>query len=238
MPVSSYFTNWAPGAPCDLCDTFAESHAVLTGDVGTYSSMLGSVLLSAGGFSFSRSLLSISSVGGVGWSFGLNYLSTTTVDGLIGKGFNFPQYMRLEEEADGDVVLVTSDNIRQTFEESAGVYTAAAENSTLAVLTRAGTGAGDEFTLTSNAGAVTKLYGFDAAISTPGRIKSVTDRFGSEQTYVWQSTGGVDQLTSVTDSYGRTIIYRTGARDSTIASKRLKTSWGASSISSTTATDT
>ena len=71
-----------------------------------------------------------------------------------------------------------------------------------------GSGASEEFVLTSAKGVVTRFFGFDEAIETPGRLKSITDRYGSTQTYNWAHTSGLDQLTSVTDSYGRTVTYR------------------------------
>jgi hypothetical protein len=54
-----------------------------------------SVLLSSGSFSFRRDLLAISAVNGISWGFGLNYLAGNGIDDVLGKGFNFPQNLRL-----------------------------------------------------------------------------------------------------------------------------------------------
>ncbi|MCE9552379.1 MAG: hypothetical protein K8T91_03255 [Planctomycetes bacterium] len=167
-----------------------------------------SVILSSGAFTFGLPLLSIDSLGGLGWGFDLNYLSSNGLDGMTGLGFNFPQNLRLEELLSGDVELLSGDNGQDLFIENAGDYVPAVNNNTQATLTRAGSGASDEFTLTASDGTVTKFFGFDGALDTPGRIKSITDRHGSQQTYVWTVTSGMDQLTSVTDSYGRTVEYR------------------------------
>ena len=74
-----------------------------------------SVLLSSGQFTWQKALLSIDALGGVGWSFGLNYLGNSGVDSILGKGVNFPQEARLVELPNGDVDLLTGATTRESF---------------------------------------------------------------------------------------------------------------------------
>jgi RHS repeat-associated protein len=158
-------------------------------------------------FSFKRSLLSISAINGISWEFGLDYLAGNGVNGIVGKGFNFPQNLQLQPSG-SNVQLLTGQNTLDLFiQTSPGVYAPASNNTTQAELYRSGSGATDTFTMKSSAGTVTNFFGFDAPIATPGCPQSITDRYGSTQTYQWQSLGGVNQLLSVTDSYGRSINY-------------------------------
>ena len=192
----------------------AESASSNSGSAGTFvDSSCGcgqctSTLLSSGQMSFNLPLLSVSALGNSSWCFGLNYLSGNGIDGIFGRGFNYPQNLRLNELGNGDVELLSGDNTAELFTaDGSGNYTPAANTNTRAVLTRAGTGVNDEFSLTASDGTVSKFFGFDVAITTKGRLKSVSDRFGSDQTYTWTQTSGVDQLTDVTDSYGRKVTY-------------------------------
>ena len=99
------------------------------------------VLLSAGMFAFRRSLLSIGAVGNVNWSFSLDYLAGNGVDGIIGKGFNFPQSLHLELLPGGDVQMASGQNTLELFlQTSPGVYAAAPGNNTRAELYRSGSG--------------------------------------------------------------------------------------------------
>ena len=75
-----------------------------------------SVLLSSGQFSFRLPLLSIESQGGIGWSFGLDYLSQNAPGGILGDGFNFPQNLHLELDVTNvDVHLLTGENTEEIF---------------------------------------------------------------------------------------------------------------------------
>ena len=166
------------------------------------------MLLSSGQFVWNRSLLSIDALRGTGWSFSLRYLPDNNIDDFIGKNWNFPQNQHLIELTGGDVQLVNANHTRETFQDTGGGSFSSQNNETMSFLTRAGSGASDEFTMTSWDGTVTKFFAFDPAITTPGRLKSITDRFSNEQTYTWTNTAGVDQLLDVTDSYGRVVEYR------------------------------
>ena len=56
------------------------------------------MLLSSGQFTFKIPLLSVSALGGMGWSLGLNYLSDNDIESVLGVGFNFPQNIFLTED--------------------------------------------------------------------------------------------------------------------------------------------
>jgi RHS repeat-associated protein len=142
------------------------------------------------------------------WAFNLKYLSNSQSSGLLGPGFNYSPNLHLEEVV-GGIDLWTGEFTNERFEEVApGVYAPAADNNSQATLRIMGSGSAERFVLTSNKGVVTIFYGFDGAIDTPGRVESITDRFGNHQSYDWIRTGTVDQLASVTDAYGRTVEYR------------------------------
>lgn len=174
-----------------------------------------SVLLDTGAFVFKRALVSIPSIGGLQWFFGINYQHNSDVDGILGEHFNYPQNVYLKEDPnDSNLVgLFTAENMVQQFNRDAsGRYWPAAGNSTASILTRSGAGASDELALHAPEGTVTRFYGLDVAVSEQGRIKSITDRYGNQQTYAWnaQAIGGgqtLMQLTKVTDGYGRDIDY-------------------------------
>lgn len=166
-----------------------------------------STMLYSGQFKFQKTLASISSIG-AGWALDLNYLAGNGNDGILGKGFNYPQNIHLEKLPGGNVQLVTGYQTRSDFNKTGpNTYEPTADNNTRAVLTRTGSGTNDEFTLTNSTGTVTQFYGFDPAVNTPGRVKSITDRHGNEQSYVWTRVGSQDQVETVTDSYGRTVTY-------------------------------
>ena len=159
-------------------------------------------------FAFQRDLMSVAAVGDISWGFSLDYLAGNGVDGILGKGFNFSQNLRLELLPGGNVQLASGFNTLELFVNSGpGLYRAPPTNNTRAELYRSGSGASDQFTLRASDGTVTMFYGFDAPIATPGRPKTITDRYGNQYSYVWQRVGRLDQVTSVTDSYGRTIQY-------------------------------
>jgi YD repeat-containing protein len=84
---------------------------------------------------------------------------------------------------------------------------------TSSLLARSGDGPTEEYTLSSRHGVVSKFFGFDPSMPTPGRVKTITDRYGNSQLYQWQlaSEPGpcpLVQLARVTDPYGRQIVYR------------------------------
>ena len=159
--------------------------------------------------------MSIPSIGGLRWFFGINYQHDNDVDEILGQNFNYPQNVYLKEDpSNSDIVgLFTGENMVEQFNrDSSGRYWPGAENNTASILTRSGTGATDEFALHSPEGAVTRFFGLDAAVPEQGRIKSITDRYGNQQSYAWnaQDIGGgqkLMQLTRVTDGYGRDIDY-------------------------------
>jgi len=61
--------------------------------------------------------LSLSAIGGVGWSFSLNYLSDSNVDDVLGLGFNFPQNMVLEEDTNFVELLRGNNTQGERFDE-------------------------------------------------------------------------------------------------------------------------
>ncbi len=160
-----------------------------------------SVLLSSGSFSFRRKLLSLEALNGISWNFGLDYLADNGVNDILGKGFNYPQNLRLVAGSGGNVILASGQNTLDTFLPSGGGYIADQYNCTQAELSHSGS----LFTLRASDGTVSLFNDFTTA--TPGRVKSITDRYGNQQTYVWQAVGPLSQLVSVTDSYGRTLQY-------------------------------
>jgi hypothetical protein len=168
-----------------------------------------SVVLSSGQFTWRTDLLSIDALGGAGWSFGLNYLGNSGVDSILGKGFDFPRELRLVELPNGNVDLLTGGMTRESFLRTGpNTYAPAEDNNALAELIRSGSGEKDEFTLIASSGTRTNFFGFDPAIASPGRLKSITDRYGSQQTHTWQRMGELDQVASITDTYGRSVQYR------------------------------
>lgn len=169
-----------------------------------------STVISSGQFRLQIPLLSAGAFRVGAWQFGIEYLRHNGIDGVLGPNVNFTQNLHIENE-DGDIVLVTADNLRERFEwneNSQNPQYSSELNNTAAVLTPSAPPPQDEFTLTSSRGIVTKFHGFGVAITTPGRIKSSTDRYGNTQVFVWTRNGTVDQLLEVTDGYGRKITYR------------------------------
>lgn len=165
-------------------------------------------MLATGEFIFSLDLLSAPAIGGGSWRFSLQYLSNNGVSDIVGLYWNYSQNYQLVQLPNGDIVLMTPDNLQETFIYNGNGQWLSGYNSTQATLVEINAGsANDTFILTSNAGTVTEFYGFYSSITTPGRMKSTTDRYGNSQTLAWTATGGVVQLASVTDAYGRTITY-------------------------------
>ena len=193
---------------CRRCQDGHCEHIYVTGACPAGWTTVGSVLLSSGQFIWSLPLLSIPTVGSGGWGFGLSYLPGNDIDGILGKNFNFTQNLFLIDLG-GNVQLVMDDNTRETFALQGDGSYSSANNNTASILTRTDSGSpGDKFTLVSPDGTTSVFFGFDGSISTPGRIQSVTDRFGNGQTFVWQNTSGMIQVSSVTDTYGRVVNYR------------------------------
>jgi len=116
-----YCSNCAPSClsdtptRCECPPAGAEGKASDSANCG--STTRHSVLLSSGQFSFDLPLLSIDSVGGIGWAFSLSYLSENAEGRILGNGFNFPQNLRLELDAVDDVHLLTGDNTEEIFIE-------------------------------------------------------------------------------------------------------------------------
>ena len=171
----------------------------------------GSVQLPSGRFVHNIPLLALSALGEGGWKMDLDYYPDLGLNSLLGKNFNFPQSAQLIDLESGGVAnieLLTSQNTREMFTFIGFNQYGSTTNNAAAILVRGGTGINDEFTLSAADGTVSKFYGFDDLITTPGRLKSITDRHGNQQTYAWINTEGIDQLVTVTDSYGRSIEYR------------------------------
>jgi RHS repeat-associated protein len=183
----------------------AETNSSSTGCAGqfTTSKCGSSVLLSSGAFSFRRKLLSVAAVNNISWEFGIDYLAGNGVNDILGKGFNFPQYLRLVPGAGGNVVLATGENTLDTFVPSGSGYAADPYNCTQAEL--AHSESGPYFLLYASDGSVTTFHDFTA--TTPGRLVRIADRYANTQSYEWQVAGTLCQLTSVTDAYGRVINY-------------------------------
>ncbi len=174
----------------------------------TSTSQSNSVMLATGEFIFSLDLLSAPAIGGGSWQLSLQYLSNNGVDDLVGLYWNYSQNYQLSQLPNGDIVLTTPDNLQETFIYNGNGQWLSGYNSTQATLVEINAGtANDTFILTSNAGTVTEFFGFYSSITTPGRMKSTTDRYGNSQTLTWTSTAAVPQLTSVADAYGRTTTY-------------------------------
>ncbi len=174
----------------------------------TSTSQSNSVMLATGEFIFSLDLLSAPAIGGGSWQLSLQYLSSNGVDDIVGMFWNYSQNYQLIQLPNGDIVLTTPENLQETFISNGNGQWLSGYNSTQATLVEINAGtANDTFILTSNAGTVTEFFGFYSSITTPGRMKSTTDRYGNSQTLTWTSTAGVPQLTSVADAYGRTTTY-------------------------------
>jgi len=164
-------------------------------------------MLATGEFIFSLDLLSAAAIGQGSWKFSLQYLSNNGVSDIVGLYWNYSQNYQLVQLPNGDIILLTPDNLQETFIYNGNGWLSG-YNSTQATLVEINAGtANDTFILTSNAGTVTEFFGFYSSITTPGRVKSITDRYGNGQSLTWASVGGVMQLSSVTDSYGRTTNY-------------------------------
>jgi hypothetical protein len=209
--MSSYYgtLNFCPSTvgTCPAQGAEAKASSSVPACSLTGGSCGSSVLLSAGAFSFRLNLVSISAINGVSRAFGLDYLAGNGINDILGIGFNYTQNLRLVPIS-GGVQLASGGNTLDTFTTTDGMtYTADEYNCTQAELTRSGSGATDQFMLSASDGTVSTFAGIDVGVMTPGRLLSVADRYGNTQTYSWTNTAGISQLTSITDSYGRTINF-------------------------------
>lgn len=211
-----YFQSVPSGCPCSPTTGGQAVNACPADRMSTGG--CNSVRLSTGQFVFNLPLLSISSVGGIGWGFSLNYLSGSQIDDVLGNHFNFPQQLHLEFTDGGAginmVDVVTGETTVEMFEETSGnsnIYVPSPGNNSRAHLAVNNVGSSsEEFVLTPAAGVETTFGGFDSGIAAGlrGKLKSIQDRFGNEQTYQWSEIDtDVYRLASVTDSYGRTVSY-------------------------------
>ncbi len=134
-------------------------------------------------------------------------VTSSTIDRVIGKGFDCYQYARLVELPGGTVKMFTGQHSAEFFgSDGSGGYISS--NNTSAVLNRRGGGtSADAFTLVARDGTVSVFFGNDSSIDTPGRLKSITDRFGNRQAFTWTTMDGRPRLLSVTDSYGRVTTF-------------------------------
>ena len=57
---------------------------------------------------------------GISWDFGLDYLAGNGVNDILGKGFNYPQNLRLVAGSGGNVNLASGQNTLDTFLPSGG----------------------------------------------------------------------------------------------------------------------
>jgi YD repeat-containing protein len=64
-------------------------------------------------------------------------------------------------------------------------------------------GPAQQFTVTAPNGTVSTFFGFDSFLTTPGQLQTIRDRHGNTLALTWTSAGGVPQLQSVTDGFGR-----------------------------------
>ena len=166
------------------------------------------VILYNGLLYFQLPLLSSMAAGTGSFPYVLNYLAgssgTTGTDGSVGLNFNYPQNVLLTPSGN-NVLLQLGENTQELFQYvSPGIYSSAANNSR-SVLTRSGAGtSSDQFTIVSGDGVVSQFSGFYSSITTPGRLLSLTDRFGNVMSFSWGLVGGLVRLASLTDTYGRT----------------------------------
>jgi hypothetical protein len=114
------------------------------------------------------------------------------------------------------VALHTGENTLDVWQlsDSVGRYLPLqGNNNSMAELFRTGSGPAEEFQVIGSQGTLTRFFGFHPSIATPGRVKSITDRYGNTQRYTWAAqwvpaqSRFLMQLTSVTDPYGRVVIY-------------------------------
>lgn len=70
----------------------------------------GSALIESGALLFKQPLVSIPSIGDFKWCFGLNYQSDSNVDGILGKGWDYPQNVYIEKIDIGPVKPGTSSS--------------------------------------------------------------------------------------------------------------------------------
>ncbi len=166
------------------------------------------VLLSSGQLMITLPLLRVSALGDGAWNFGINYLSGQNPDSLVGIGFNYTQGSVLSQRTDGSIQIATCDNTIEIFTLLLGGGYSSFNNNTSSTLVKLYAGTANEvFTLTARDGKVITFSGINSLVPVPGRILSITDRYGNTQIRSWIMTGGMAQLQSVTDSYGRTATY-------------------------------
>jgi RHS repeat-associated protein len=187
------------------------------------------VLLATGQLYFQQVLLRSEAIGAGGFSFALNYLvnppGTTSSDGSVGVGFNHTHNILLSPTS--GVMYFSGVNTQEEFASVSGGGYSSANNNTCATLFRTGEGtSSDQFTMISGTGNVSQYYGFHSSISTPGRLKNLTDRFGNTLTHNWTSMGGQSRLTSVTDGYGRVSNFDYLGSDANYRMQQITDFWG------------
>jgi RHS repeat-associated protein len=184
----------------------------------------GSTIAGSGAFTFRADLALIPSIGGLTWSFGVNYLrnpepgssssssslsssSCSPSSPLLGPNFSFPQDVLMNVPA-GPVfspVLSTGEFTAELFHALAGGTYAFGSISRSMIAP-----SGGDFMLTSSDGTVSTYYGSGDPTRPAGRLKSISDRYGNSQLYDWSLLNCVGVLNTVTDGYGRKIQYTYG----------------------------
>jgi RHS repeat-associated protein len=203
MASSSYYKSTLPTKPDCGCKP---PDAVPVVDSCPAHATGSPMMLAAGLLNFNVPLLSSSAIGAGSFGFALKYInsdpSTNSVDGVVGQGFNYSQNIRIIASGN-DLVLQLPENTQEVFTDvGGGVYSSGANNSG-ATLIRSGSGSSEIIQITSRSGNISLFYGLDSLTVHPGRLKSLTDRFGNTQTHRWDLSSGPSRLQSVTDSYGR-----------------------------------
>jgi YD repeat-containing protein len=188
------------------------------------------VFLAAGLLNFDVPLMGSDAIGTGDFNFGMKYLnghpSASGSSGTAGRSMQYTQDVSLAESSDG-VTFHTAEHTKELFAGISGGRYSSAKNNTAATLSRSGKGTSlDEFTITSSKGVISKFHGMHGSIATPGRLKSLTDRYGNTQTHHWESMGGKPRLSHVVDSYGRksSFAYYDSAQDRRL--KRVTDFWG------------
>jgi YD repeat-containing protein len=183
----------------------------------------GSTIASSGAFTFRADLALIPSIGGLTWSFGVNYQrnpqpgsssssssslsSCSPSSPLLGPNFSFPQdiLMDVPPGPAPSPVLTTGEFTAELFHAlSDGTYAFGSISRSIIVPS------GGDFNLTSSDGTVSTYYGSGDPARPAGRMKSITDRYGNTQTYDWSIFHCAGVLNTVTDGYGRQIQYTYG----------------------------
>ena len=123
------------------------------------------------------------------------------VNDILGKGFNYPQNLRLLPGSGGSVAA------GQRPEHPRHVHALRRRLRGRVQQLHPGRAFPQRYTLHPHRLRRHGTIFYDFTTATPGRLESVTDRYGNQQSYVWQAVGGLSQLASVTDAYGRAIQY-------------------------------